>query len=257
MDNFIERYFETIEMKLEEFNKKITMLQDLAINTKIKLDLLAKNIVEKDYLSNLTEIADKDIRLFLEHRPNDCHILDRCTVMIEKSTLKILRTFLDKGAEAADELIDSYIKFSTKPKVISACPDIKCLDQALNLFKNLKKLISSLKKIESRKFEELYKEGDFLDKLERFEGESYLISPLSNEKRIKILKILSRGSLYYNQLEDNIGIKGGPFHFHLKKLLDAYFIEQIEEKGPYSITDKGIRALKFLFDLKEDLSVMQ
>ena len=257
MDNSIERYFKAIEIKLEEFNKKITILQDLAINTKIKLDLLAKNIVEKDYLSDLTQIADKDIGLFLEHRPNDCHILDRCTVMVEKATLKVLSTFLNKGAEAADELIDSYIKFSTKPKVVSICPDNRCLDQALNLFKNLKKLISSLKKIKSRKIEELYKEGDFLDKLEKSEGESYLVSPLSNEKRIKILKILSRGSLYYNQLEDNIGIKGGPFHFHLKKLLDAYFIEQIEEKGLYSITDKGNRALKFLFDLKEDLYIME
>ncbi|MFX1385096.1 MAG: winged helix-turn-helix domain-containing protein [Promethearchaeota archaeon] len=257
MDNSLERYFKTIEMKLEEFNKKITILQDFAINTKIKLDLLAKNLVEKDYLLDLTQIADKDIRLFLKHRPNDCHILDRCTVMIEKATLKILRIFLEKGAEAADDLIDSYIKFSTKPKVVSICPDSKCLNQTLNLFKNLKQLINSLKKIESRKIKEFYKEGDLLDKLEKSEGESYLVSPLSNEKRIKILKILSRGSLYYNQLEDNIGIKGGPFHFHLKKLLDAYFIEQIEEKGPYSITDKGTRALKFLFDLKEDLSIME
>jgi len=116
-------------------------------------------------------------------------------------------------------------------------------------------LIQSVKKTELRNIEILYKDNKFFDNLEGSKGESDLISPLSNEKRIKILKILSKGKLPYNQIEDNVRIKGGPFHFHLKKLLEAHFVEQTNEKT-YSITHKGTRALQLLFDFKEDFSIL-
>ncbi|MFX0072845.1 MAG: winged helix-turn-helix domain-containing protein [Candidatus Hermodarchaeota archaeon] len=257
MNNIDKIDLKNIEIKLEEFSKNITFLQDLALTTKIKLDDLAKNIIEKNFLSEITQKTEKDLVFFLDNRPANCKILDSCTVMIEKATIKVLRTYIDKGALTADKLVDKYIEFSTKPNVVSVCPNENCFNIVLNLFKTLKELLHSAKQFELKNISDIYKDGKFLDKLEESEGESDLISPLSNEKRIKILKILSKGSLYYNQIEDNVGIKGGPFHFHLKKLLDANFIKQTEEKGPYSITFKGLKALKFLFDFKEVLSNLE
>ena len=73
---------------------------------------------------------------------------------------------------------------------------------------------------------------------------------------LEILKILNKGSKYYNQLEAEVGIKGGPFHFHLKKLMKSGYVEQEGNKGPYSITLSGLKVLKFLYDLREELSLI-
>ena len=255
MEKSFEQYYDKINGKLEEIERKISFLQDLAIKTKTKLDLISNSIIKKNYISELTKIADEDLKSFLKSRPTDCRILDRCTTMIEKGTIKVLRIFIEKGVTAADELIDTYIEFANKPASIATCSDKLCLDKAMSIFNALKKLIQSVKKTESKSIEVLYKDNKFFDKLEGSKGESDLMSPLSNEKRIKILKILSNGKLLYNQIEDNVGIKGGPFHFHLKKLLEAQLVEQTSEKT-YSITNKGTRALQLLFDFKEEFSLL-
>ncbi|TXT58963.1 MAG: hypothetical protein BAJALOKI1v1_1510008 [Promethearchaeota archaeon] len=254
-----ETYFKTIEEKLEKVDAKIAFIQDLALNTKLGLDILAKTIIEKKFLSKMTQQADKNINHFLDNRPtpDKCKILDRCTVMIEKGIIKVLRTYLEKGVEEADLLLDSYIQFSKKPKVVSVCSDNQCYTNALHLFKTLKNVLKSAKRLESPRLKKIVEDGTFLEKLAYSEDESDLISPLSNQKRIKILKTLSRGKLSYNQIEEIVGIKGGQFHFHLKKLLNVKYIRKEQTQGYYSITRKGLRALKLLVDFREEIAVLE
>jgi DNA-binding transcriptional ArsR family regulator len=242
-----------LHQELEDLNKSITFLQDLVLKMKIQLDLLTQTKYKEDNISLLTITADEEVQTFLKHRPRDCHILEQCTTMIEKGALKILRVFTEKGPNAATHLLNTYIQNIDNAQSKQVCPDEQCLAKAMHVYEALKKLIYTTRSERRDSAQKLYDLTDNISSLDDIEKEYQLISPLSNEKRIKILKILSNGSLYYNQLEDNLGIKGGHFHFHLEKLLEADYITQKESKGPYSITKNGMRALEFLYDLKEEI----
>ena len=74
---------------------------------------------------------------------------------------------------------------------------------------------------------------------------------LGNETRIKILKELTRGSNHYSQLERILGLKGGHFNFHLKELKNAEFVEISKADKLYRITTKGLKALKFMFEISK------
>jgi len=84
-----------------------------------------------------------------------------------------------------------------------------------------------------------------------------LLTPLSNELRIRILKVLSKGGTYYSQLEREVGLRGGHFHFHLDKLIEGGYVSQDGEKGPYIATINGLKVLKFLYELKQHVLINQ
>jgi DNA-binding transcriptional ArsR family regulator len=242
-----------IHQELEDLNKNISFLQDLVLKMKIQLDLLTQTKYKEDNISLLTITADEEVQSFLKHRPRDCHILEQCTTMIEKGALKVLRVFIEKGPNAATHLLHTYIQKIDNAQSKQICPDEQCLAKALHVYEALKRLIYTARTEKKKSSQRIYDSKDDFASLEDIEKEYQLISPLSNEKRIRILKILSNGSLYYNQLEDKLGIKGGHFHFHLEKLLEVDYITQKESKGPYSITKNGMKALELLYDLKEEI----
>ena len=64
-------------------------------------------------------------------------------------------------------------------------------------------------------------------------------------------KNLRKGGKTYSQLEIQMGIKAGHLIFHLEKLINAGYVAQ--EKRIYVITVNGLKALKFLFNLREEL----
>ncbi len=241
-----------IEKSFEDLSNKFTALQDLVLKMKIQTDLISRTLVENNYLSEITNVAESNMGVFLDKRPNDCSLLTTCTTLLEKGNLKVLKVFMQNGANSALKLLESYKKIAENSPLSKKCPNNDCFKNAMNLYRALEILIKSVmdKKNEQRK--ELYTNREEFMGIETSKEESELISALSNEKRLKILKILSKGNLYYHQLEENVGVRGGPFHFHLKKLIDAKFVDLKATKGPYSITISGLKALKMLFDLNEN-----
>jgi hypothetical protein len=55
-----------------------------------------------------------------------------------------------------------------------------------------------------------------------------LLSPFSNEQRIRILKMLLEGDKLSSELIQTTGLEGGQLYHHLKELALAEYIEQKE-----------------------------
>ena len=252
MEN-IKKYFSNVDKKFEKLNKRISVLQDLILHMKTEFELLTRSKIEKECFSEMAITTDDNIKHFLDERPSNCQLLDECTIFMEKGVLKILRVFVEKGAKSAIEKINLYKQFTkTNPK-IKKCPNKICLTNAIEVFKKLEQLIGSSKETSTKLTKDLFSINRELSLIEGNEEECNLLSPLANEIRLKILKILSKGGRYYTQLEREIGLKGGHFHFHLDKLIEARYVIQEEEKGPYLITTNGLKALKFLYELKQEM----
>ncbi|MFX0072423.1 MAG: winged helix-turn-helix domain-containing protein, partial [Candidatus Hermodarchaeota archaeon] len=203
-----------------------------------------------------TSLIDVNLNNFLDERLQTCGSLDHCTVFIQQSSIRILRVYMKKGIKSASKLLDSYIDYLKKYSEAGRCSDNKCMKNAIKIFKSLNEIIdfSEQKTLKSKNvlFSRI-KEYNLSEINEK--KESNLLIPLSNETRIKILKILSKGGAYYSQLQRQVGLKGGHFYFHLDKLINAGYITHEEDKGLYLITINGLKALKFLFELSQELSI--
>lgn len=252
MNNF-EEYFERFEDKFEGLNARITALQDLVLYMKNEFELLSKSKIESIGFGDLTNLVETNLNKFVINRPKNCSLLDPCTTIIEKWLFKVLNIYAKNGSDPAKKKIDSYYRLIIKYKENGKCPDNRCLDKALQIFDSIKSLIdSNIEKNLDHSRKVFSKIKEFSDKEGKEKEECKLLTPLSNEIRLKILKILSKGSAYYTQLERELKLRGGHFHFHLDKLIEAGYVKQEEEKGPYLITIRGIKALQFLFELSQE-----
>ncbi len=128
----------------------------------------------------------------------------------------------------------------------------------MSVFITLQKILKSNESIAEKMTEELFNKKDLYAITDGREIEDCkLLTPLSNELRIRILKVLSKGGHYYSQLEHEVGLKGGHFHFHLDKLIEGGYVTQDADKGTYNITINGLSALKFLFEFKQHVLLNQ
>ncbi|TFG02668.1 MAG: ArsR family transcriptional regulator [Promethearchaeota archaeon] len=243
-----------IREEIKKLDGKITFLQDCIFSMKNELDLLKKSKIQENYFTRLTKIADDNLIKFLDNRPKDCAILDYCTTMIEKGVLKILRTLMEKGEEAALLKIEKYMKFSNSEAALKACPNHDCLGNVGDTFKLLKELIIDSRELSLRYLEEL----NVLDQEVNLTEENVaklnnLLAPLSNVLRLKILKTLNDGAKFYTQMEEQTGIKAGHLSFHVEKLKDAGYVIQQDKK--YMITLKGRKALNLISRMNKELSI--
>ena len=253
MEN-VEKILNKYGEKFDQIDKKFTVLQDLILNMKMGFDLIARSKMENESIIELTTITEDNLKYFLKERFQTCKSLDHCTTFIESSSLKILRVYMKKGPKSALKLLDSYKNYLIKYVEAGKCSDNKCMKNAIKNFKSLYEIINFSEEKALKYNRDLFsklREYDITEESEKIECK--LLSPLSNEIRLKILKILGKGGAYYAQLEREVGLKGGHFNFHLDKLIEADYVSQKDEKGPYSITTNGLKVLRFLFELRQEV----
>jgi DNA-binding transcriptional ArsR family regulator len=77
-----------------------------------------------------------------------------------------------------------------------------------------------------------------------------VLEPLANPARLRILFATSAGKKGFSRLSQLTGLKGGHLIFHLRKLLDAGFIVQEDNKGDYLITQRGLDVAKKIVTLQ-------
>lgn len=242
-----------ITRQLKEINSKINLLQDLFYEMKNELSLIKRSKIQENYFSNMTKIADDNLNKFLDNRPMDCNILDFCTTLVEKGVFRVLRILMEKGEEAAIIQIEKYLKLSESPQTLKTCPNNKCLENSIDIFKLLKDLITDSKELSSKYFKELTLLEEELEIEETNEEQiNEILTPLSNVIRLKILKNLKKGGKYYSQLEEEIGIKAGHLLFHIEKLKEANYV--IQENKKYIITLNGRKVLNLISGLRKELS---
>ncbi|MFX1273760.1 MAG: winged helix-turn-helix domain-containing protein [Promethearchaeota archaeon] len=253
-----EDFISKIDEKFEFLNNRITFLQDLILNMKNEFDLINRTKIDNQCITELTDLSENNLDHFLAERPSDCKLLEKCTTFVEKTTMKVLNIYLKKGINPAQELLNSYINFSENYLETGKCSDKTCMENVINGYKSLQDILNSKKLITDEMTANLFSKKHLYNIIDGNEKEdSKLLTPLSNEIRIKILKVVSKGGTYYSQLEREVGIKGGSFHFHLDKLVEGGYIIQEGEKGPYIATINGLKALQFLFELKKHFLLYQ
>lgn len=254
-DKKFEEFFSKFDGKFEDLNSRISILQDLVLRMKSGFDILASSRVQENSLKQMTETIDENVELFLEERPQNCQILDKCTTFIERGALKVLRVFMENGAQEALNILNKGSDFLDGTTVSQNCSNAECLKKAKTIFTTLEELITTSEEASIQYAKDLFSLGEELNLEEGDEEElCELLAPLSNVIRLKILKGLALGSMYYTQLEKKIGVKAGHLLHHLKSLISAQYVIKEKQNGSfskYAITSKGLKALKFLSELRD------
>lgn len=242
--------------KFEEFSNKLTSLQDIILKMKVDFDLMNRNQLKTEMYSQLIKTTEVEMNSFLDNRPSNCEVINQCTTLTEKSTIKVLRVFMEKGHKDATKLLNSFLGSIDSYLENGICRDKSCLENAKKIYIVLKNLLDSTEQQILEDFKNLFnRELEYQLSEGNEKKESTLMSALANETRIKILKELSKGNMLYTQLERKLGLRGGHFHFHLNNLIKVNYITQEKETGSYLITTRGLKALKFLFELSKETSL--
>lgn len=241
-----------IDEKLEEINKNITNLQELILYMKTTFETVTMREVEKECLARLTLKTNENMDKFLKERPSECKIRDWCTRQVERATYMVIRAFMDQGISSAMAQVKFWVDAVTRHSKEIECHDESCFKNAMNAFKTLEDLIENSKEVSEKFTKDLYSPKGWSSFEEIKEEEICdLLAPLSNVTRLKILKNLGKGGKNFAQLERQIGIKGGHLQFHLNNLTQAGYVAQEKPQGKYLITMRGLKALKFLYQLRE------
>ncbi|HVO78363.1 MAG TPA: winged helix-turn-helix domain-containing protein [Methanomassiliicoccales archaeon] len=73
-----------------------------------------------------------------------------------------------------------------------------------------------------------------------------VLDPVANPQRLELMKLLLDHPQGYSALSSQTGLKGGNLLFHLQKLSSTGMVIQSQERGEYSLTDKGNKVLRYL-----------
>jgi DNA-binding HxlR family transcriptional regulator len=112
-------------------------------------------------------------------------------------------------------------------------------------------LISQLRLIESPAVT-LGSNNQTIDQLNPELTNDSIVNPISNKTRIQILQSIYRGENRFTDLSMNTGLEGGQLLYHLKKLIEAEYVYQTENKD-YVLTTKGLKVLVMLAQLSQEL----
>jgi DNA-binding transcriptional ArsR family regulator len=248
----IEKRIMKIDKRLEEIRKNITTLQDSILSMRTALETVTRKEVEKECLDELTLKTNENVEKFLKERPTNCSIMDQCGRLVERETSKILRAYMEQGTRPAMEQAKHRVEAATKLHEKIKCPDGQCFKTAINTFKTLEELLAATTEASGKFTKDLYTVKRWPGFEEVKEEEiCNLLAPLAHVIRLKILKNLEKGGKNYAQLERQIGVKSGHLQFHLNNLTQAGYVTQEKPQGKYLITMKGLKALKFSYELSQ------
>ena len=254
MENNENQQFE-ISRNLEQLNHKINILQDAMLKIQDDFSVMRKEETKEKVSSQLSLAANKNKLCFLEKRPSECKIAIACSLSLEQGVHEIVNAYIEKGAESSLKVADRYLKRMEKTdNKTMGCIDGECLKNYWETFQKLRDLINESREASLRhahELEALNNDSIFEDGVE---DEIYaLLTPLSNEIRLKIMNDLRKGGKPYSVLETHTGIKAGHLRFHLEKLINGGYVTK--EKKNYILTLNGLKVLKFLFELRAELIV--
>ena len=85
-----------------------------------------------------------------------------------------------------------------------------------------------------------------IDKMDEESVVRNVVDPLSNPQRLELMKWLNSQPMTYSMLSQRTGLKGGNLLFHIQKLLAAGYIAQDQDRGDYSLSERGSKALRYL-----------
>ena len=80
-----------------------------------------------------------------------------------------------------------------------------------------------------------------------------VLDPLANAWRLKVLSVLRRGDRSLTELGRAVDLRTGHLQFHLRKLLDAGYVDRDRRGRGYRLTERGAAALQWTEDIARRL----
>ncbi len=241
----IDRKISELDEKINKITQMLSSMQDTFLSLKASLETINQEDLERNQCAQFVASTNKGMNTFLKGKNSTCNLNEWCTKILEQSATKIIHTYLEKGIQAAEELIDYYTNVSLKKFDVKQCPDEKCYKNAVDMYKGLRELLESSRNasihLPSNPF--LLGFGSNHKELSEHVICDHLM-PLSNVTRLRILKILAKGGQTFAFLERETGIIAGHLRFHLTKLVTVEYIKQEKPHGRYLISRNGLKALQ-------------
>ncbi len=234
-----------IDEKVGKITQMMLGMQDAFLSLKASLETINQEEAERSQCARFVATTNTRLGTFIKGKDTACKLADWCTNILEQSATKIIHVYIEKGSQAALELIDYYTNVLLNKFDVKQCPDDKCYKNVVDVFKGLRELLEFSRNApvqfpvnpfllgKSNDYKELT-EDVICDRL----------VPLSNVTRLRILKILTKGGKNYAFLERETGIKAGHLRFHLNKLVTAGYVKQEKPQGRYLISRNGLKALQ-------------
>jgi DNA-binding transcriptional ArsR family regulator len=192
------------------------------------------------------------LNTMVNHLVEDIDVdLDRCMVSpcdCRISCKEVFTNFLQKSAKlVGEEKVEEKKLIEMRREldmVRSKAPYKKCsqcFEEVYTMFDRHLRVIRSQNTFVS--------DANLRNLIKRMDEERIVrevIDPLANPQRLEILKSLMDQSKSYSMLSHVTGLKGGNLLFHLQKLITSNMIVQSQERGDYTLTEKGNKALRYL-----------
>ena len=121
-----------------------------------------------------------------------------------------------------------------------------CFNEVSNIFENHVGLIKSIKLYDDQKKEDEKKISDLNEK----KLVQSVLSPISHEKRLQILKSLAFEPKSFSSLSSLTNLKGGNLIFHIDKLQKNDLIFQKHDHQEYLLTTKGFKIIGLLLNIE-------
>lgn len=241
---------ETLERQIEDIRGEIVRLrQEL---TKTRYDELRAEIC-KEIRKSLNAEAKGLLELQISDASNmsECAIKEHCIAHVKGAILSGLEKLSIGDAEGAFETVErleAQIRSSKSP-----CLDAECTRKMLDLVKEARLLISVFDATLGSKCGSVPSEnggglsyGDLPNtEISPSEAEDALV-PLSNSRRISILRLLASHDMKFTEISTSLGLKTGHLQFHLRTLSRAGYIKIDRRTKNYSISNKGKTALSWV-----------
>lgn len=237
--------FYDARMKLEAIHQDIKRLMEKS--NQEYLDLMLSNL-KKDILNSVSVYISDDIENDLEQNMvNPCKMRETCKEKFNgflQNNSKLIKQehvskeIIEKKREELDEI--------RKSAPFDKC-DI-CFKEVDSLFDKQINLIGSLQIYDNNK-----EDKTEISSIPEEIMVKSVLKPISNKKRLQILKSMASETMTFTALSELTGLRGGNLLFHIQKLLESDLILQRHERGDYMITEKGYNLLIMLSNFKKYL----
>lgn len=240
-----DREFTEIKKKLSEVQNDLKRF--IEQSNRQQLELILANS-RKDVSSAITGYVVDDAESSLDdHMVKRCNMREVCRAkfseFLKNNAGLLVQDRVDAETISKNKLTLSDIRASAPYKKCDLC-----FSEVSGLFEKQVSLMKSL---------QIYNSGENkVPDISAIPEESIvedILEPISNKKRIQILKALYYEAKTFSALSELTGLRAGNLLFHLQKLLISGMVIQRHEGGDYMITDKGYKVLKIVNEIFENV----
>lgn len=240
---------------LRALREEVEALRRLVVQMRLEdLGALVNEVLVRRSLLYARRLLMDELRALRASADPSCPHRNACLEAVEKGMDEVMERFLLGGPEEALRAIEEREMALRGLLSSGACPSASCLERSSRWLRELKELMTVVRKFMG--LEEAVRMR-VLEGLGEIEPEllARLAEPLSHGARVAILRLLREGPRTFSELEEALGMRAGHLRFHLNKLLKASFIVSLGRRSGYAITRLGsdaLRALEMLYALHKD-----